>query len=336
MNVLVLGGTGQLGANLVRALLARGEHVRVLFHTVRSSAQASRHLSLKGLNVERVDGDVNDLPSLMRACEGVRVVYQAASYYPPHTIPVEVATQQALSETANLLQAITRASVERLVFTSTLTTIGFPSQPGRLANEDCPFTTTYTDNPYLMAKIAMEHEVLNAACRGVPAVVVNPTGFYGPYDSRPTSGTQILMIAKRQMPAFVDGLVNVIDVRDVAEGMIRAAEQGRVGERYILGNWNTTQKELNELIARVAGVRPPLVPLPFEVARLGAKVGDWAFRTLFRKPAPVPGFFLEMLAHMQHYDCSKAMRELDHPRRPVEHAIRDALTWFRANGYLLA
>ncbi len=335
MNVLVLGGTGHLGANLVRALLARGDRVRVLFHTVRSSAQASRHLSLKGLSVERVDGDLNDLPSLLRACEGVRVVYQAAGYYPPYTIPVEIATQQALSETANLLQAVTSvSSVERLVFTSTLTTIGFPSQPGRLANEDCPFTTTYTDNPYLMAKIAMEREVLNASRRGVPVVVVNPTGFYGPYDSRPTSGTQILMIAKRRMPAYVDGPVNVIDVRDVAEGMIRAAERGRVGERYILGNWNTTQKELNEVMARVAGVRPPFVPLPFEVARLGAKVGDWAFRTLFRKPAPVPGFFLEVLAHMQHYDCSKAMQELDYPRRPVETAIADALVWFRTNGYL--
>lgn len=334
MKVLVLGGTGQLGANLVRALLARDEHVRVLFHTVQSSAQARRHLSLKGLNVERVDGDLNDLPSLLRACEGVRVVYQIASYYPPHTIPAEVAIKQALSETANLLQAVSRASLERLVFVSTLTTIGLPSQPGQLANEDCPFATRYTDNPYLMAKIAMEREVLKAACHGVPVVVVNPTGFYGPYDSRPTSGTQILMIAKRRMPAYVDGPVNVIDVRDVAEGMIRAAERGRVGERYILGNWNTTQKELNELIARVAGVWPPLVPLPLEVARLGAKVGDWAFRTLFRKPAPVPGFFLEMLAHMQHYDCSKAMRELDYPRRPVATAIADALVWFRGNGYL--
>ncbi len=336
MKVLVLGGTGHLGANLVRALLDRGEHVRVLFHTVQSSAQARRHLSLKGLDIERVDGDLNDADSLIRACEGVRAVYQCASYYPPYTIPVEVATKQALAETDNLLQAVARASVERMVFTSTLTTIGFPPRRGRLADENCPFTTTYTENPYLMSKIAMEREVLDAARRGVPAIVVNPTAFYGPYDSRPTSGTQILMIAKRQMPAYVDGPVNVIDVRDVAEGMIRAAERGRVGERYILGNWNTTQKALNQLIASVAGVRPPLFPAPFEVARLGSKFGDWVFRTVLRKPAPIPGFFMEVLRHMQHYDCSKGIRELDYPRRPVETALSDALAWFRENGYLRA
>ena len=163
---------------------------------------------------------------------------------------------------------------------------------------------------------------------------MNPTAFFGPYDSKPTSGTQILMIARRLMPAYIQGPVNVIDVRDVAVGLIRAAERGRVGERYILGNWNTTQKELNKLIARVAGVMAPLVPVPFALARYGSKLGDWAFRTVLRKPAPVPGFFVEMLRHMQQYDCSKAVRELDYPRNPVEHAIRDALAWFRANGYL--
>jgi dihydroflavonol-4-reductase len=128
--------------------------------------------------------------------------------------------------------------------------------------------------------------------------------------------------------------VNAIDVRDVANGMIRAATRGRIGERYILGHWNTTQKELGELMARVAGVGAPKIPVPFAVARYGSKMGDWAFRTVLRRPAPVPGFFVEMLHHMQHYDCSKAIRELDYPRHPVEVAIRDALTWFRRNGYL--
>jgi dihydroflavonol-4-reductase len=335
MRVLVLGATGQLGSNLVRALLAKGDQVRVLVRSVQSGAQAIRHhLVLQGLNVERAHGDLCDAESLVRACEGAAVVYQAASYYPPFTIPIETAVNQALEETRNLLSAVKRASVERLVFTSTLTTIGFPSEPGMLADETCPFQSLYPNNPYLMAKAAMEEAVLDAARAGVPALVVNPTAFFGPYDSRPSSGTQILMIAKGLMPAYVDGRVNVIDVRDVAAGMIRAAERGRLGERYILGNWNTTQKELNELIARVAGVRAPLIPVPFPLARHGSQIGDWAFRTILRRPAPVPGFFVEMLKHMQHYDCSKAIRELDYPRNPVENAIRDALTWFRANGYL--
>lgn len=334
MKVLVLGASGFLGSNLVRTLLATGDEVRAFLRPIQSHQQALHHRTLKGLDIERVEGDLNDSASLTEACRGVRVVYQTAGYYPAQTIPVDKAVAQALRETGHLLEAVRRTSVERLVFTSTLTTIGPPKTQGKLADETAPFDTRYPDNPYLIAKVAMENEVLKAARAGLPAVVVNPTAFFGPFDSKPTSGTQILMIAKRLMPGYIQGPVNAIDVRDVAVGLVRAAERGRVGERYILGNWNTTQKELNELIARVAGVPAPLFPVPFTLARYGSKVGDWAFRTVLRRPAPVPGFFVEMLRHMQQYDCSKAIRELELPQRSVEQAVRDALTWFRANGYL--
>jgi dihydroflavonol-4-reductase len=326
--VLVLGATGLLGSNLVRALLDKGEQVRTLIRP------ANPAKTLLGLAIERVSGDLNDAASLRRACEGVRAVYHCAAYYPAHTVPVGTATERALRETHNVLDAVRSAGVDRLVFGSTLTTIGFPREPGRLADETCPFSTSYTNNPYLMSKAAMEQAVLEATRNGVPAVVVNPTAFFGPYDSKPSSGTQIVMIAKRLMPGYIGGPINVIDVRDVAQGLLKAAERGRVGERYILGNWNTTQKDLNALIARVAGVRAPMFPVPFELARYGSKFGDWAFRTVMRKPAPVPGFFVEAIKHMQQYDCSKAIRELDYPRSPVEPAIRDAITWFRSNGYI--
>lgn len=328
MKVLVLGATGFLGSNLVRALLAKGDQVRGL---VRPSNPAP---TLRDLDIERITGDLNIVESLRRACEGVRIVYHCAGYYPPHTVPVSVATEQALKETWNVLDAVRAASVDRLVFGSTLTTIGFPRQQGQPADETCAFTTQYSDNPYLMSKIAMEKAVLEAARNGLPAVVVNPTACFGPYDSKPTSGTQIVMIAKRLMPGYIQGDINAIDVRDVATGMMKAAERGRVGERYILGSWNTTQRELNMLIARVAGVMAPIAPVPYWVARYGSKFGDWVFRTILKKPAPVPGFFVEVLKHMQQYDCSKAIRELDYPRSPIEPAIRDALNWFRANGYL--
>jgi dihydroflavonol-4-reductase len=327
VKALVLGATGLLGSNLVRALLAHGQQVRALVRPT------SNTRTLDGLDVERVVGDLRDPDSLARACAGVQVIYQTASYYPPQTIPANAATTQALVETQNLLTAARRAAVTRLVFTSTMTTIGFPANGG-LASEACPFKPLFPNNPYLIAKAAMENLVLDAARIGLPAVVVNPTACFGPYDSKPTSGTQILMIARRLMPLYLAGKANAIDVRDVAVAMVRAAERGRPGERYILGNWNTTQKELNTLIARVAGVMAPLAPVPFPLARYGTKVMEWAFQTVLRKPSPVPSFFVEMLPHMQHYDCSKAIRELDYPRSPVETAIRDAIQWFRDNGYL--
>ena len=142
------------------------------------------------------------------------------------------------------------------------------------------------------------------------------------------------MIAKRQMPVYIPGRVNVIDVRDVAVAMIQAAERGRVGERYLVGNWNTTQKELNELIAEVVGVPPPTFPAPFALARWGTKAGEWLFSSILGRPPLLPAFFVEVLAHMQHYNCSKAHKELAYPRHSIEGAIRDAVGWFRTNGYL--
>lgn len=331
MKVLVLGATGQLGTNLIRALLDRGEQVRAL---IRPSSAAT---TLMGLDIERVSGDLNDAASIAQACRGVSVVYHAAGYYPTRSVRIEGAVMEARRQSEHVIRAVTRgthSSVQKVVYASTLTTIGPPQAPGGLADETCAFETIYSDNPYLMAKHAMERAFLEAVSGGMPTVVVNPTAFYGPYDSKPTSGTQILLIAKRMMPVFVQGRINVIDVRDVAAGMICAAQKGRVGERYILGNWNTTFREVNEMIARLAGVMPPLFPVPLVLARLGLQAGEWAFQTIFRRPEPIPRFFVEMLPHMNHYDCTKAVRELNYPRNPIEPAIQDALEWFRAHRYL--
>ena len=330
MKVLVLGATGQLGSNLIRALLDRGENVRAL---IRPSSPAT---TLSGLDIERVRGDLNDPASIAQACRGMSVVYHAAGYYPTKNVAVEHAVAEALRQTDVLVRAVTRGthSVQKVVYASTLTTIGPPRMPGGLADENCEFRTMYGDNPYLMAKHAMERALLDATSRGMPTVVMNPTAFYGPYDSKPTSGMQILLIAKRMMPFYVQGPTNVIDVRDVAVGMINAAHKGRIGERYIVGNWNTTHQEMNEVIARLAGVMPPLFPVPFPLARLGLQVSEWTFQTLLRRPEPIPRFYVEMLPHMGHYDCSKALRELKYPRTPIERAIEDALAWFRTHEYL--
>ncbi|MCA9420860.1 MAG: NAD-dependent epimerase/dehydratase family protein, partial [Nitrospira sp.] len=148
MKSLVIGGTGQLGANVVRALLERGDQVRVLHRST------SNTFSIDGLDIERVVGDLNDGEALRLGCEGMDVVYHTAGYYPSATVPVEVAKGQALKETALVLEAVRAARVNRLVFASSLTTVGFPKTVGHPANETCQFSTRYTNNPYLMAKAA--------------------------------------------------------------------------------------------------------------------------------------------------------------------------------------
>lgn len=329
MKVLVLGATGQLGANLVRTLLEKKYEVRAF------RRPTSRTIGIDGLPVEPAVGDFHDLDSLNRAMRGCRAVLHAGPYYPFVPISVQSACEKGLADVGHVLKAARQTGIERIVYTSTLTTIGRPSEPGRPADETCRFQTAYTQNPYLAAKAAMEEEVCRAAQEDrLPAVIINPTAFFGPYDARPSSGTQILMIAKRQMPVYVEGPTNVVDVRDVARGAVLALERGRIGERYILGGQNTTQGELNRLISRVVDRLGPFLAVPFELARLGAKTGDLFFSKILRRPPPVPGFFVEMLRHMQHYDLSKARQELGYSPGPIEPAIRDAFQWFRQHGYL--
>lgn len=329
MKALVLGATGQLGANLVRALLDQGYEVRA-FHR-----PTSKTIGIDGLPVERAIGNLDDFDSLLRAMHGCQVLFHAAPYYPVRPVPVAEAVGKALSGLKNVLKAAKQARIERTIFTSALITIGSPPKPGQLADENCPFRTPYRKNPYLMAKFEMEGEVRRAVEDDhFPAVIINPTTFFGPYDSHPTSGTQIVMMAKYWIPFYVEGRTNVVDVRDVARGAILALERGRVGERYILGAVNTTQGELGRLIARTVGRSAPVAALPFPMVRLGSKMGDLLFMTIFRRPPPVPSFFIEVLRQMQHYDISKARQELGYSPGRIEPAIQEAFRWFQQNGYV--
>lgn len=328
MKALVLGATGLLGANLVRALLEKGYQVRAF------KRKSSRTVGIAGLPLEIAEGDLTDRDSVLTALQGCQALLHAGPYYPTLTIPVGQAVEQGLKDVRNTMEAARQSRVERVVYTSALTTIGAPPRQGVLANEDSVFQTRYTHNPYLMAKAAMEDEVRRYARDGLPVVIVNPTAFFGPYDSHPSSGTQILLMAKGLMPGYIEGPINIIDVRDVATGMILALERGRIGERYILGHLNTTQGKLVKMIAKVLGVSPPRFRIPFELARWGSKVQEWAFTRILHRAPLVPAFFVEMMAEFRHYDCSKAIRELGLPQSPVENAIRDAVNWFRQNGYL--
>jgi dihydroflavonol-4-reductase len=328
VKALVLGSTGQLGANLVRALLQKGYQVKAF------KRKTSKTIGIESLPIEMVDGDLMDRDSIAAALKECQLLFHAGPYYPSQTVPVEAASEKGLMDIRNVMEAAKQARVERIVYTSTLTTIGPPPKQGMLANEQCVFKTRFPKNPYIMSKAVMEDEVRRYAKEGLPVVIVNPTAFFGPYDTYLSSGTLILMIARGRMPAYIEGRTNVIDVRDVAMGMVLALERGRPGERYILGHLNTTQSEMNRMIAEAVGVSSPRFATPFELARWGSKMGEWVFARVLRKPFPAPSFFVEMIAQFQHYDCSRAVRELGLPQNPVKNAFQDAVQWYWEHGYL--
>ncbi len=213
----------------------------------------------------------------------------------------EAAKAQALNETNNVLEAVRQCSVSRLIFTSTLTTIGFPAESGQLADETCPFSTTFPNNPYLAAKIAMEEAMLQASRNGVPAVVLNPTAFFGPFDSKPTSGTQIIMIVKRQMPGYINGPTNVMDVRDVAIAHINEC-CGTGSDRRALYCRQLEHLSKSSQRTHRQGRGRPGPESPRSIFR-----GSFWFNTRGLgvsnssppKP-PIPGFFVEVFKHFQH------------------------------------
>lgn len=328
MKALVLGSTGFLGANLIRALLDKRYDVRA-FHRPDSAT-----LGIDGLPGETALGDFDDRDSLLKAMAGCEAVFHAGAYYPTGPISAKKAVQRGVTQLRSVMEAALQAGVRRLIFGSSLTTIG-PPATGGLADERCSFRTRYPDNPYLMSKAAMEEEVRRyVRDRGLPAVIAVPTVLIGPYDVKPTSGKQILLIARKMLPFYIEGKTNVVDVRDAARGMVQLLERGRIGERYLLGGVNTMQSEFNREVAKIAGVRPPLLPLPFTLSHWGSKGGDFLFSKLLRHDPPVPSFFLELLQELRHYDLTKARTEVGYKPGPIEPAIRDTLQWFRTHHYL--
>jgi dihydroflavonol-4-reductase len=232
--------------------------------------------------------------------------------------------------TRNVLHSAVRASVGRVVYCSTVGTIGL-SEDGNPCVEDMAWNAPALGlaNGYLLSKRWAEDLVMTAAAAGVDAVVVNPTFMFGPLDSKPSSGRMIVEVASGRFLASTPGYNNFVDVRDVARGMILAAESGRAGERYILGGHDLTYHQAAEVIARVAGVRPPICTAPRLLARLVGWIGDsiehlepnlnsaaiaYAYTTRFR------------------FSSDKARRELGYQAGPLEPAIADALRDFRARG----
>jgi dihydroflavonol-4-reductase len=326
---LVTGATGFVGSAVARALLREGHPVRVL------ARPTSDRRNLAGLPLEIAVGSMEDAASLAHAVAGCRYLFHVAADY-RLWVPDPAAMYRANVEgTRALMQAALDAGVERVVYTSSVATLGLV--PGGVADEDVPSRLDDMIGPYKRSKFEAEAVVRGlVAERGLPAVIVNPSTPVGPGDIKPTpTGRLILEAARGHMPGYVDTGLNIVHVDDVAAGELLAAEQGRVGERYILGGENLSLAQILAEVARAAGRRPPRLKVPYPVAFAAAALGTVHARLTGREPfTTLDG--VRMSKKKMYFSSAKAARELGYRPRPAPAAITDAVTWFRANGYLKA
>jgi dihydroflavonol-4-reductase len=326
MPALVTGGTGFIGANVARELVAAGETVRVL-----ARPRGDRR-ALEGVAVEFVEGDLLDPASLRRAVRGVQTVYHVAADYRLWAPDPSVLYRTNVDGTRAVIEAAGEAGVKRIVHTSSVGALGIPPD-GRPGTEETPVSLADMVGDYKRSKFLGEQVALELARRGLPVVVVNPSAPVGPWDVKPTpTGQMIVDFMRGRMIATVDSGLNVVHVRDVARGHLLAAERGKPGERYILGHRDLPLAEIFGILADLTGRRPPRFRVPYALAWIGAACFEGVSRVTRRPPA-VPLAAVRMARKRMYFSSARAVRELGMPQTDVRVALADAVAWFEAHGY---
>ncbi len=313
---LVTGSTGMLGSHVVRALLLRGDTVRV---TVRRTSQLD---NLAGLDVEQLECDILDRRQVRRAMRGAQRVFHVAGLTSLRA-SADASFRVNVEGTRVVMEEALHAGVQRVVHTSSFAAIG-PAERGSTADETQIFTAGRHGLAYVNAKHEAEMVVLRLAAAGLPAVIVNPAHTMGRGDLRRSSTEIVRRFLRREIPAYVDGAVCLVDVEDVARGHLLADEHGTVGERYILGNRNYTLDRLFSELGRISGVEPPALKLPLAVAMTGVR----ALEQLPGRPALTQ---VELLASSLWwtYRSTKAKRELGYAPGHHEESLQKTVQWYR-------
>ena len=322
---LVTGGNGFVGCHVVRALIARGDRVRVL---ARENADLS---ALDGLPVEIVRGDLRYFDSVERAVNGCNEVYHVGADYRLWLTDPAPMYATNVDGTEHVIRAATGAGVSRIIYTSTVGALGIPH--GGVGREDTPSSLATMPGHYKRSKFMAEQAALEAARAGAPVVIVNPSTPIGALDFKPTpTGRIIVDFLNRRMPAYVETGLNIVDVEDVARGHLLAAERGRIGEKYILGGENLTLKEFLGRLAAISEMPAPKMRIPYAVA-FGYALGAEAFaRTVTRRAPRASLTEVRMARKRMFFDSSKARAELRYSPGPIDIAIAAAIEFFRSRG----
>jgi dihydroflavonol-4-reductase len=325
MITVVTGANGHVGANLIRALLARGRTVRALLHV--------NHRAIENLNVEMLRGDICDPFSLREAFNGAEVIYHLAARISLSMNEWPLCESINVVGTRNVVEACLHCGVRRLVHFSSIH--AFKQEPlDTPLDESRPLVELRHNQPYDRSKAAGEGEVRRGIERGLDAIIVSPTAIIGPHDYEPSYlGEALLNLAHGKLPALVAGGFDWVDVRDVVEGAIRAEEQAPTGAKYLLsGHWASVS-DLAALVEEITGAPPPRLVFPVWLAHIGAPFIA-VFSQLAGKRPLYTSASIRALCSNRNVSHERAARELGYQPRPLRETLVDTFRWFGENGYL--
>jgi dihydroflavonol-4-reductase len=323
----VTGATGFLGSHVARQLLASGTELRLL-------VRPTSHLdNVADLPAEHVVGDLRDAESLRRGMSGCEYVFHVAADYRLWARNEQELYESNVDGTKNILQAARDSGVRRVIYTSSVATMGFGNN-GHLTDEQSPVNLDNMIGDYKRSKFMAERLVIEAGQAGQNVVMVNPTTPIGERDIKPTPTGQIVVdFLKKKFPAYVDTGLNLVDVVDCADGHLLAMEKARPGERYILGSENLTLKQILDKLGAITGLPSPNVKVPYAVALAAGAWGSVVVGGMMKREPRATIEAVQMSRKKMFVTSSKAERELGWKPRGVDDALRRAVEWFQAHGY---
>ncbi len=327
MKAFLTGATGFVGAHVARALAAAGADLRLLVRPT------SRTENIADLRAEVVTGDLRQPESLKKAMQDCEFVFHVAADYRLWVRDPQEMYKANVDGTRAIIDAARQSGVKRVVYTSSVATMGF-TREGHIATEESPVSLADMVGHYKRSKFMAEEIALEAGRSGANVVVINPTTPIGEYDIKPTpTGRIIVDFLKRNFPAYVDTGLNLADVKEVARGHLLAMEKARPGERYILGGENLTLKQILDKLSAMTGLPSPKMKVPHAVA-MGFAVFDQLFTGVILGKEPRATIDAVKMGRKRMFASSaKAERELGYRVLPVEDALRRAIDWFQAHGY---